>query len=101
MFAPVALHWKTWSTGSLCLMNASNQSMKPTAPFRYKSSVFATTPCRGLNVDGLHNGWHQMIKDQKTLDARSRFSLRIAYEETIDPYLSGVDRGCSGLLCSG
>jgi hypothetical protein len=42
-----------------------------------------------------------MIKDQKTLDARSRFSLRIAYEETIDPYLSGVDRGCSGLLRSG
>src|SRR6266516_959033 len=25
-----------------------NQSMKPTAPFRNKPSVFATTPCRGL-----------------------------------------------------
>src|SRR5439155_1606049 len=27
-----------------------NQSMKPTAPFRCKSSVFATTPCRGLSL---------------------------------------------------
>ena len=26
-----------------------NQSMKPTAPFRNSSSVFATTPCRGLS----------------------------------------------------
>jgi hypothetical protein len=26
-----------------------NQSMKPTAPSRYKFSVFATTPCRGLS----------------------------------------------------
>jgi len=28
----------------------SNQSMKPTAPWRNKSSVFATTPCRGLSL---------------------------------------------------
>jgi hypothetical protein len=28
---------------------ASNQSMKPTAPFRNAFSVFATTPCRGLS----------------------------------------------------
>jgi hypothetical protein len=28
----------------------SNQSMKPTAPFRNKFSVFATTPCRGLSL---------------------------------------------------
>jgi uncharacterized membrane protein len=28
---------------------ASNQSMKPTAPFRYNLSVIATTPCRGLS----------------------------------------------------
>src|SRR5438477_8838874 len=27
---------------------APNQSMKPTAPFRIKSSMFATTPCRGF-----------------------------------------------------
>ena len=27
----------------------SNQSMKPTAPFRNEFSVFATTPCRGLS----------------------------------------------------
>ncbi len=27
-----------------------NQSMKPTAPFGNKSSVFATTPCRGLSL---------------------------------------------------
>src|SRR6266516_818701 len=27
-----------------------NQSMKPTAPFRNESSVFATTPCRGLSL---------------------------------------------------
>src|SRR5437016_1044378 len=27
-------------------MKASNQSMKPTAPLRNKSSLFATTPCR-------------------------------------------------------
>jgi hypothetical protein len=26
-----------------------NQSMKPTAPFRNTSSVFPTTPCRGLS----------------------------------------------------
>jgi hypothetical protein len=29
--------------------NRSNQPMKPTAPFRNKSSLFATTPCRGLS----------------------------------------------------
>jgi hypothetical protein len=29
---------------------SSNQSMKPTAPFRNKFSVFATTPCRGLSL---------------------------------------------------
>jgi hypothetical protein len=28
----------------------SNQSMKPTAPFRNKFSAFATTPCRGLSL---------------------------------------------------
>jgi len=27
-----------------------NQSMKPTAPWRYDFSVFATTPCRGLSL---------------------------------------------------
>jgi hypothetical protein len=27
-----------------------NQSMKPTAPWRNKFSVFATTPCRGLSL---------------------------------------------------
>ena len=36
----------------------SNQSMKPTAPFRNKSSVFATTPCRGLSFHRLGiSGW--------------------------------------------
>ena len=34
----------------LCPRNASNQSMKPTAPRRNKSSVFAMTPCRGLSL---------------------------------------------------
>jgi hypothetical protein len=29
---------------------ASNQSMKPTAPFGNKCSVFATTPCLGLSL---------------------------------------------------
>ncbi len=33
-----------------CGHNGSNQSMKPTAPLRYKLSVFATTPCRGLSL---------------------------------------------------
>jgi len=28
----------------------SNQTMKPTAPFRYNPSVFATTPRRGLSL---------------------------------------------------
>jgi hypothetical protein len=32
------------------LRNASNQSMKPTAPFGNKLSIFATTPCRGLSL---------------------------------------------------
>ncbi len=31
-------------------MKKPNQSMKPTAPLRYKFSVFATTPCRGLSL---------------------------------------------------
>jgi hypothetical protein len=30
--------------------SASNQSMKPTAPFRDKLSQLATTPCRGLSL---------------------------------------------------
>jgi hypothetical protein len=30
--------------------NKPNQSMKPTAPWRYNLSVFATTPCRGLSL---------------------------------------------------
>jgi len=30
----------------------SNQSMKPTAPFDKKVSVFATTPCRRLSLSG-------------------------------------------------
>src|SRR6266446_4654619 len=30
--------------------NASNQSMKPTAPLRGDFRVFATTPCRGLSL---------------------------------------------------
>ena len=37
----------------------------------------------------------------KKVDARQRFSLRIAYEETIHSFLCDVDRGCSGLLRSG
>src|SRR2546425_8800124 len=28
----------------------SNETMKPTAPLQTKSSVFATTPCRGLSL---------------------------------------------------
>jgi hypothetical protein len=32
------------------LSQSSNQSMKPTAPLRCKTSVFATTPCRGLSL---------------------------------------------------
>jgi hypothetical protein len=31
-------------------VHSPNQSMKPTAPRRNKSSVFATTPCRGLSL---------------------------------------------------
>jgi hypothetical protein len=31
-------------------ISASSQSMKPTAPFRNKFSVLATTPCRGLSL---------------------------------------------------
>jgi hypothetical protein len=35
----------------LCVEHeSSNQPMKPTAPFRNKFSVFATTPCRGLSL---------------------------------------------------
>jgi len=34
----------------LFLQKRSNQSMKPTAPSRRKSSVLATTPCRGLSL---------------------------------------------------
>ncbi len=34
----------------LLLQKRSNQSMKPTAPSRRKSSVLATTPCRGLSL---------------------------------------------------
>ena len=43
------------------------------------------------------------IRDQqsKKLDAHQRFSLRIAYEATIHPFLCDVDRGCSGLLWLG
>ena len=32
------------------LNNASNQSMKPTAPLRCNFSVLTTTPCRGLSL---------------------------------------------------
>jgi hypothetical protein len=32
------------------LHQASNQTMKPTAPFRCNSSVFAPAPCRGLSL---------------------------------------------------
>jgi hypothetical protein len=32
------------------LITRSNQTMKPTSPFRDKFSVFATTPCRGLSL---------------------------------------------------
>src|SRR5438270_8174539 len=32
------------------LINASNQLMKPTAPFRNERSVLAATPCRGVSV---------------------------------------------------
>ncbi len=31
-------------------LDRSNQSMKPTAPFRNNPSVVATTPCRGLSL---------------------------------------------------
>jgi len=35
----------------LCVeRESSNQSMKPTAPWRYNFNVFATTPCRGLSL---------------------------------------------------
>jgi hypothetical protein len=34
----------------MSLARASNQSMKPTAPWRNNFSVFATTPCRGLSL---------------------------------------------------
>src|ERR1700704_5244041 len=32
------------------MKETSNQSMKPTAPWRCNFSVFATTPCRGLSL---------------------------------------------------
>jgi len=32
------------------LHKASNQSMKPTAPFRNNLNIIATTPCRGLSL---------------------------------------------------
>jgi hypothetical protein len=32
------------------MRSLSNQTMKPTAPWRNKFSVFATTPCRGLSL---------------------------------------------------
>jgi hypothetical protein len=32
------------------LRKPSNQSMKPTPPFRNAFTVFATTPCRGLSL---------------------------------------------------
>jgi hypothetical protein len=38
------------SQGVIRLRNASNQSMKPTAPLRNNFNVFATTPCRGLSL---------------------------------------------------
>jgi hypothetical protein len=31
-------------------VRSPNQSMKPTAPYRNASSVFVTTPCRGLSL---------------------------------------------------
>jgi hypothetical protein len=40
------LHW----TASGCGMKPSNHSMKPTAAFQNKFSMFATTPCRGLSL---------------------------------------------------
>ena len=32
----------------------SNQSMKPTPPFRYNPNVFATTPCRGFTQGAIN-----------------------------------------------
>jgi hypothetical protein len=47
---PTACRTATYSPlSSPCKITAPNQSMKPTAPFRNKFSVFATTPCRGLS----------------------------------------------------
>jgi hypothetical protein len=34
----------------LFLQKSPNQPMKPTAPWRNKFSVIATTPCRGLSL---------------------------------------------------
>jgi hypothetical protein len=44
---------KIWHLGGEILrldIKKPNQSMKPTAPLRYKLSVFATAPCRGLSL---------------------------------------------------
>ena len=38
------------TVGSAYLVPPSNQSMKPTAPFRCNLSVSATTPCRDLSL---------------------------------------------------
>jgi hypothetical protein len=43
--------WKRrYAQPELAVKMRSNQSMKPTAPWRYNPSVFATTPCRGLSL---------------------------------------------------
>src|SRR4029453_1792226 len=41
---------RRWTFPLNAFRNRSNQSMKPTAPFRKAFSVFATTPCRGLSL---------------------------------------------------
>jgi len=50
--------WRVIEGVMVCLLHllvavtleASNQSMKPTAPLRENFSVFATVPCRGLSL---------------------------------------------------
>jgi len=52
MFAPWIAHVFTdvVIAGIVVFLARPNQTMKPTAPFRYNFSVFATTPCRGLSL---------------------------------------------------
>src|SRR5947208_4980062 len=42
--------WQANRAAQMITTSASNQSMKPTAPWRENSNVFAATPCRGLST---------------------------------------------------